>query len=120
MAQVKWIGGEGDGGVEECVGFRGINFKKGEAVEIDDPAVLETASQNPHFEVTGYEPPPEEEGGVKFWPPPSQQTVPGEVPKAGDPIPATVPKPAPAESQREFPDGQPHEPDPAKKEWPKI
>jgi hypothetical protein len=118
MAQVTWIGGEGDGGVEESTGFRGIVFKKGEAVEIEDPAILETASQNPHFEVTGYEPPQEDEGGVKFWPPPSQQTVPGEVPKAGDPIPGTVPKPEP---QREFPEAQPGDsPETAKKEWPKI
>lgn len=97
MPTITWLG-TGDDGPEETEGFKGMKFKKGEAVECDNPEVLKRAYGNQYFEVAGWEP---KEGStvdvskdvtVK---PPSEQTAQYPVPKHGDvkTIEATVPNP---------------------------
>src|SRR4249919_1191501 len=92
MPTITWLG-VGDDGPEETTGFRDMKFKKGEAVECEDPAVLQRAYTNKYFEVSGWEPKGAKEGEeqptydlekevtVK---PPSQQSAQYPVPKHGD------------------------------------
>jgi hypothetical protein len=88
MASVTWkgepVGPEDEG--PKSITWGGKTFKKGEAVEIEDPAIIAKAQGNPFFEVSGAEatpPPPPEQ---VTYPPPSQQSAQGPVPKAGEPV----------------------------------
>lgn len=49
MAKVTWLG-EGDNDPKEIV-WAGKTFKKGEAVEVDDPRLVEKARGNRFFKV---------------------------------------------------------------------
>jgi len=51
MAKVTWVG-EGDSDPKE-IGWGGYTFKKGEAVEVENEAILEKARGNKHFKVAG-------------------------------------------------------------------
>lgn len=84
MAKITWLG-EGDDGPEETEGFKGMKFKKGEAVDCDDPAILATASTNKYFKVEGYDA-AEKPAETPTWPPPSQQASQHAVPKGGEPV----------------------------------
>ena len=100
MAKVTWLG-EGDEGPEETTAFN-TAFKKGEAVEVDEKTGwLARAASNRFFKIEGYtKPPPDEaEREPAVHVPPSQQTVPGPVPKGGEPvIPEAAKPPAVKES----------------------
>jgi len=98
MATITWKG-VGDDGPEETEGFKGMKFKKGEAVECDNPEILARAARNQYFEVSGWEPETKDstvdvtkEVTVK---PPSQQSAQHPVSKHGDvqTLEATVPNP---------------------------
>ena len=98
MPTITWLG-VGDDGPEETTGFRDMKFKKGEAVECEDPAILSRAYTNKYFEVSGWEP-KEGEATIDVTKdvtvkPPSQQTAQYPVPKHGDvkTFEATVPNP---------------------------
>lgn len=88
MAKVVWNGEEGD--PTEYNEWRGIKFKKGEAVEVTDEVILAKASKNPHFKVSGYTPkvaPKDETKGPPTFAPPSNTVSPQHpVPKAGEPV----------------------------------
>jgi len=127
MPSVTWLGaGEGQAEVNT---WRGLTFKKGEAVETDDKIILAEASKHPHYKVDGYEAEPtvdvEKEVTVK---PPSQQTAQYPVPKHGDvkTLKATVPNPPdPVDPEEPPPDPPPEEPaqEPQvapRATWPKI
>jgi hypothetical protein len=49
MTKVTWVG-EGDSDPKE-IGWGGYTFKKGEAVEVENEAILEKARGNKHFKV---------------------------------------------------------------------
>lgn len=83
MAQVTWLG-EGDEGPDETECW-GVKFKKGEAVDVNDPAAIATAKTNQYFEVSGDEGTETPEKPV-VWPPPSQQDSQHAVPKGGEPV----------------------------------
>ena len=100
MATITWKG-VGDDGPEETEGFKGMKFKKGEAVECDNPEILARAARNQYFEVSGWEPEAKEDQPtydvtkdvtVK---PPSQQSAQHPVVKHGDvkTLEATLPNP---------------------------
>jgi hypothetical protein len=50
MAKVTYNAPAGD---DKVVTYMGHELYHGQAVEIDDPAVIKKASKNPHFTVTG-------------------------------------------------------------------
>lgn len=50
MANIMWLGGDGE---PDTCEWRGITFKKGEPVNVDDAFVIKKASTNPHFVVDG-------------------------------------------------------------------
>lgn len=83
MPKVTWLGDE-DENVKEVTWF-GKTYKKGEAVEIDDPRVLKKASGHPQFEVEGYSP-EDEEPKTEVFKPPSQTLTQGPVAKPGEPV----------------------------------
>lgn len=51
MAKITWIG-EGDSDPKE-IGWGGHTFKKGEAVEVENEAIIAKARGNKHFKVEG-------------------------------------------------------------------
>jgi hypothetical protein len=86
MASVTWKGEPGPGEDEgpKSVTWGGKVFKRGEAVEVEDPNIIAKAKTNPYFEVSGdvapAEPPP-------LVPAPSQMPAPQHaVPKPGEPV----------------------------------
>lgn len=82
MARVTWLGEGSDGPQEtECWGK---TFKVGEAVELDNPQHVETARTNKFFKVEGPTAPVAPAPPVTV--PPSQQEMPGAVPKPGEPV----------------------------------
>jgi len=85
MATVTWLGVEGEPDVEET-GMRHYVFKKGEAVEVDDPHVLMKCASNPYFKVSGYEEPmPRDDSGTTYRAV-AATSAQGPVPKPGDPL----------------------------------
>jgi hypothetical protein len=97
MPTITWLGTD-DPDLKETTGFRGMVFKKGEAVECEDPAFLSRAYNNRYFEVSGWEPkeaPTVDVTADVTVKPPSQQTAQYPVPKHGDvkTLEATVPNP---------------------------
>jgi hypothetical protein len=91
MATVTWKGEPGVGGDEgpKSVTWGGKVLKKGEGVEITDPAIIEKAKNNPYFEVTGAD---ESSAGTTV-PAPSQTGAQYPVPKPGEPVKAPTPGP---------------------------
>jgi len=102
MAQVTYLGAEGESDV--CG-----DFKKGEAVEINDPVALAAYHNNRFFKVEGYKK-PKEDDPLTFRAP-SAVPVAGAVPKAGEPVPTDIlpeepisePPPDPEEPPVEIP-----------------
>jgi hypothetical protein len=91
MASVTWKGepaGPDDEGPKSITGG-GMTFKRGEAVEVKDPALIATLKGNPFFEVTGADVDPDAPSATI--PPPSQQSAQYPVPKGGEPV--TIPPP---------------------------
>ena len=80
MAKVTYLG-EGEGG-SDTNEWRGVKFKKGEAVTVTDEEILKRAVTNSHFKVDGYEPP---KAAPPTETPPSQATMPAAVVKPGEP-----------------------------------
>lgn len=117
MATITWKGEtEGDEGPKETEGFGGMKFKKGEAVDCDNPKVLAKAYSNPYFEVSGWEP-KDKEGEQPTYDlskdvtvkPPSQQSAQRPVEKHGDvkTLEATLPNPPDPVPAPEKPKGIP-------------
>ncbi len=53
--KAMWLGGEGE--ADTCE-WKGVVFKKGEAVELADPFMIRKAKTNPFFAVEGEKPEP--------------------------------------------------------------
>lgn len=104
MGSITWKGepveGTDDEGPKEMT-WMGQVFKRGEAVETDNQVMLQKASTNRYFEVSGYEEPkpadvPQTE--FKTYTPPSQQPAQYPVPKPGEPVRPEVATPPVARS----------------------
>jgi hypothetical protein len=86
MATVTWKGEPGPGEDEgpKSITWGGKVFKKGEAVEVDNPDIIAKAQNNPFFDVSGADATPEPPPLV---PAPSQMPAPQyPVPKPGEPV----------------------------------
>lgn len=81
MAKVTWLG-EGSTGPQEME-WGGKLFKIGEPVDLDDLRLVAKAANNRFFEVSGITEVPPTPATVI---PPSQEVMPGAVPKPGEPI----------------------------------
>jgi len=60
MPKVTWLGVDSEPDCKET-GMKNYVFKKGEAVEVDDPFILLKCYGNKYFEVEGWEPEEETE-----------------------------------------------------------
>lgn len=89
MATLTWKGEEGS---EDTIVWKGITFKKGEAVECNDPVMYDKAKNNVYFDVDGERPEPPDDTPIY----PSAVDVSSQrpVPKPGEPIPTEPITPA--------------------------